>query len=155
MPAEGATKVSSSPIVSEAMWRLRPLTLACVISALPPFETVLIDWDSMMATQGSCLGGHLLAQQRQQHIPHAALTPAGKGVVGLFPRRVVLGRRKSLTTRGLHMKDGVDHVPGTARRSCRLGTWGNFAIHLGFEDRLLWMVFKMLVAVANEAKYST
>ena len=37
------------------------------------------------------LGAHLLAQQRQQHIPHAALTPAGKGVVELFPGRIDLG----------------------------------------------------------------
>ena len=67
-----------------------------------------------MAELGSCFGAHLLAQQRQQHLPHAALTPAGKSVVGLFPGRVVLGRRKSLATRGLHMEDGVDHVPGAA-----------------------------------------
>ena len=41
------------------------------------------------------LGAHLLAQQR---IPHAALTPAGKGVVNLFPGRIVLGQRALLAT---------------------------------------------------------
>ena len=39
----------------------------------------------------ACLGAHLLAQQRQQHIPRAALAPAGKGVADLFPGRIVLG----------------------------------------------------------------
>nr|WP_288922405.1 hypothetical protein [uncultured Ottowia sp.] len=78
------------------------------------------DWESMMTTlrlnPPARLGAHLLAQQR---IPHAALTPAGKGVVNLFPGRIVLGQRALLTASGLaacglHMEDGVDHVPGAA-----------------------------------------
>ena len=44
---------------------------------------------------------HLLAQQRQQHVPHAALTPAGKGVADLFPGWVVLGQRAPLAAGGL------------------------------------------------------
>ena len=53
----------------------------------------------------------------QQHIPHAALAPAGKGVADLFPGRAVLGQRalptvSGLAACGLHVKDGVDQVPG-------------------------------------------
>ena len=70
-------------------------SFACAISALPLFEMVLTDWESMMVmlrlNSPACLGAHLLAQQRQQHIPRAALAPAGKGVADLFPGRVVLG----------------------------------------------------------------
>ena len=72
---------------------------ASVISALPSFETVWSDWESMMTTlrlnPPARLGAHLLAQQR---IPYAAQTPAGKGVVNLFPRRIVLGQRALLAT---------------------------------------------------------
>ena len=67
----------------------------------------------------ACLDVHLLAQQRQQHIPRAALAPAGKGVADLFAGRVVLGQRalstvSGLAAGGLHIEDGVDHVPGAA-----------------------------------------
>ena len=63
------------------------------------------------------LGAHLLAQQRQQRIPHATLAPAGKGVADLFAGQVVLGQRalstvSGLAAGGLHVKDGIDHVPG-------------------------------------------
>ena len=47
------------------------------------------------------------------------LAPAGKGVVDLFAGRVVLGQRalstvSGLAAGGLHIEDGIDHVPGAA-----------------------------------------
>jgi hypothetical protein len=73
---------------------LAPFDLfACVISPrCPPFEMALTGWESMMVTlrinPPARLGAHLLAQQR---IPHAALSPADKGVAVLFSGRVALG----------------------------------------------------------------
>ena len=53
-------------------------SFACVVSALPSFETVLTDWESMMAALGLA--------------PAGAAAPAGRGVVDLFPERVALGQ---------------------------------------------------------------
>ena len=67
----------------------------------------------------SRFGTHLLALLRQQHIPTPLLAPTGKGVVDLFPGRVVFGQCalstvSALADGGLHIEDGVDHVPSAA-----------------------------------------
>ena len=106
----------------------------------------------------SCLGAHLLAQQRQQHVPHAALTPAGKGVADLFAGRVVLGQRalsmvSGLAAGGLHIEDGVDHVSGAAAHpgpactfACRKVLWHDLPLFVG---HVTWLHDKSLPQIPS------
>ena len=66
----------------------------------------------------------------------------GKGVVDLFAGRLVLGQRALLTVSGLaagglHVKDGVDHVPGAVHpgSACTFACWKvlllNFPLFIG------------------------
>ena len=91
MPAECNYYGQQQPHCAYICVALAPFdSFACVVFALPPFEMVLTDWESMMTTLGLARLPWRAPAGAAVH-PHAALTSAGKGVVDPSPRRIVLG----------------------------------------------------------------